>query len=84
LKLAEEINEFTGREQPFVLDSLAMAYAEVGRFKEAEASLRKAINLAYKAGVTNELSEMQGRMRLYQSQQPYREKFSISASVGAK
>jgi len=76
LKLAEDVNRLTGGEQPFVLDTLAMAYAEMGRFKDAEAGARKAIDLADKAGVTNEVLEMRGRLQLYQSGQPFRERFS--------
>ena len=77
LSLAEHANRLTGGEQPFVLDTLALAYAEVGRLKEAEAAVRKAITLAAASGATNELSEMERRLQLYQSGQPYRQKISL-------
>jgi tetratricopeptide (TPR) repeat protein len=76
LKLAEGVNRLTGGEQPFVLDTAAMAYAEMGRFQDAESSLSRAIDLTEKSGGTNELSEMRARLRLYQSGRPYRERFS--------
>ena len=75
VSLAQRANELTGGQQPFVLDTLAMAYAEAGRFKEAQDSVQKAIELA-STGAKEMISSMQERLRLYQSNRPYREDFS--------
>ncbi len=71
--LAARANALTGGRQPFVLDTLAMAYAEAGQFREARQILQSAIALALKAGDKEAVSAMQGRLRLYQRRQPYRE-----------
>jgi tetratricopeptide (TPR) repeat protein len=70
--LAERANALTGGSQPFVLDALAMACAEQGRFNDAQRIVRKAIDLATAASMTN-TSGMKERLQLYQSSQPYRE-----------
>jgi protein O-mannosyl-transferase len=71
--LAERANTLTSGEQPFVLDALAMAYAETRRFDDAQRTVRRAIDLAAAAAATNMLAPMQERLRLYQSGEPYRE-----------
>lgn len=78
VSLAERANELTGGEQPFVLDTLAMAYAEAGRFPDAQAVGQKAIDLATAAGSQKTLPEMQQRLQLYQTGKPYREDFRQS------
>jgi tetratricopeptide (TPR) repeat protein len=72
---AERANDLTGGEQPFVLDTLAMAYAEAGRFPEAQQTAQKAIDLAEKVA-KDTVPAMQDRLRLYQVNTPYREDFS--------
>jgi protein O-mannosyl-transferase len=87
MALAERANQLTGGSEPFVLDTLAMAYAEAGQFTEAARVLEQAIRLTADLGANgNESetqeklplyqSEMQERLRLYQSSQPYREDWS--------
>lgn len=80
ISLAQRANELTGGEQPFVLDTLAMAYAEGGRFKEAQETVQKAIELA-STGAKDMLPPLQERLRLYQSNRPYREDFSQTQST---
>jgi len=76
ISLAERAENLTGGEQPFVLDTLAMAYAETGRFKDAATTVQKAIQVATASGAEKTLPEMQQRLELYQSDKPYREDFS--------
>jgi protein O-mannosyl-transferase len=76
VSLAERANHLTGSAQPFVLDTLAMAYAEAGRFPDAQASVRKALELATAAGAEKSVPEMQQRLQLYQSGRPFREDFA--------
>jgi tetratricopeptide (TPR) repeat protein len=75
VSLAERAANLTGGEQPFVLDTLAMAYAEAGRFKDAQATVQRALQVAAAAGAQKTVSDMQGRLQLYQSDRAYREDF---------
>jgi Flp pilus assembly protein TadD len=79
VSLAQRANDLTGGEQPFVLDTLAMAYAEAGHFKEAQDAAQKAIELATAAGAQKNVPEMQQRLQLYQAGQPFREDFTKAA-----
>ena len=74
--LAERAANLTGGEQPFVLDTLAMAYAEKGDFRGADAAAQKAIQSATAAGAQKTIPEMEQRLQLYQSDKPYREDFA--------
>jgi tetratricopeptide (TPR) repeat protein len=79
VSLAQRANELTGGEQPFVLDTLAMAYAEAGRFKEAQEAVQKAIETATAAGAQKSLPEMQERLQLYRTGRAWREDFAKAA-----
>jgi protein O-mannosyl-transferase len=74
LVLALKANTVTGGNQPFVLDVMGMACAEVGRFDEAQEAARRALDLANAAQMKN-LEPIQQRLRLYQNHQPWRESF---------
>ncbi|HWD92665.1 MAG TPA: tetratricopeptide repeat protein [Verrucomicrobiae bacterium] len=75
LALAQRANELTGSGQPFVLDTLAMADAETGGFKDAQDAEQKAIDAATAAGAQKTVPDMQERLRLYQAGRPYRQNF---------
>ena len=81
ISLAQRANDLTGGEQPFVLDTLAMAYAEAGRFKDAQDVVQKAVELATAAGAQKTLPDMQRRLQLYQAGQPYRQDFAKSPAA---
>jgi tetratricopeptide (TPR) repeat protein len=66
--LAEQVCQATGYGQAGFLDTLAAAYAEVGRFEEAAAVARQA---AARAG-PDLVREIQDRLRLYEARQPFR------------
>ncbi len=76
LALAQRADALTGGQQPFVLDTLAMAFAETGHFNEAQRAVRRAIELSTAAGVKDNVSGMEQRLKLYQSGLPYREAFT--------
>jgi protein O-mannosyl-transferase len=76
--LAERANSLTEGHQPFVLDTLAMAYAETGRFTEAVQTQRKAIDLAASAEDKQTLSMLREHLRCYESNQPWRDAFTNS------
>jgi tetratricopeptide (TPR) repeat protein len=74
--MADKANALTGGIQPAMLDVLAMAYAELGRFNDAQQAMQDALNLAGKFNMTNDLPILQQRLQLYQNHQPFRESFT--------
>jgi tetratricopeptide (TPR) repeat protein len=73
VELAERANQLTGGQQAFVLDTLAAAYAETGRFDDAVKTVQKAIDSEKAAGDADSVAPLQERLKLYQSSQPCRE-----------
>jgi len=75
VKLAEQLCQATGRRNPTFLDTLAAAYAEVGRFDEAVATAAEALNIL--AAATSDQGDLAAalrqRLRQYQARQPYRD-----------
>ncbi len=71
--MAEKANQLSGYGQPEMLDTLAAAYAEAGRFPEAIRASRKAVDLASSRGQQELAKQMESRMRLYQAGRPYHE-----------
>jgi cytochrome c-type biogenesis protein CcmH/NrfG len=71
--LAGQANTLTGGNQPFVLGTLAMAYAEAGQFDDARKSAQAALNLADRPSAK---SELQAQLQLYEANQPFREIFT--------
>ena len=71
--LAEHANETSGGMQPFVLDTLAMAYAETGRFDLAQMAATNAIAFATANHQTNLASSVEEHLKLFQNRLPYRE-----------
>jgi len=69
---AEQACQLTSRSDPRYLDTLAAAYAEAGRFGEAVATARLAANLAT-VGKTTLAAAINDRIKIYRSNQPYRE-----------
>ena len=58
--------------QPAVLDTLAAAYAEAGRFSEAVATVSKALELLTPQREAL-AKDLRGRLELYEAGKPYRE-----------
>lgn len=75
VQLAERAGALTGGNDPFVLDTLGAAFAEAGRFNDAQQTIQRALQLLATAGDTND-APLKARLRLYQSGQPYREAFT--------
>ena len=73
VELAERLCRLTRQENPAHLDTLAAAYAEAGRFSEAAATARKAAELARKAELKELPAQIEKRLQLFDSGQPYRE-----------
>jgi tetratricopeptide (TPR) repeat protein len=73
LKLARRAVAMTGRKNGQMLDTLAMALAEVGRFEEAAATAQEALVMA-EAEKNAKLAEViRSRLALYEKNRPYRE-----------
>jgi tetratricopeptide (TPR) repeat protein len=67
VQLAERACSLTGGRNPYLLDTLAAAYAEAGRFDQAVAAAKAAAALAD----ANLAGQVQARLQLYQRRQPY-------------
>jgi peroxiredoxin len=61
----------TGRRNPHVLDTLAVAYASAGRFEEAKQAAQRAEQIARSAGEEEFADSIAGRIRLFEAGQPY-------------
>jgi tetratricopeptide (TPR) repeat protein len=72
LWLALAACEATGYEGAQFLDTLAMAYAEAGRFQEAQATARRALDKSSQ-NPSLDTAGIQNRLRLYEASKPYRE-----------
>jgi tetratricopeptide (TPR) repeat protein len=57
---------------PNVLNTLAAALAEVGRFDEAANTARKAIEIARANGLTSLVRDLEARLALYEQGKPFR------------
>jgi tetratricopeptide (TPR) repeat protein len=72
LALAEQLQVVTGGQNPQALDALAAAYAEAGRFEDAIETGEQASRLAAPLGNQDLANQIDERLELYRSQQPYR------------
>jgi tetratricopeptide (TPR) repeat protein len=68
---AEQVQQAAAQTGPRLLDVLAAAYAESGRFEDAAATAREAVVQATVAGQPGLSGQIEGRLRLYQMRQPY-------------
>ena len=75
LTFAGRAAALAGTPQAVVLDTLAMATAEAGRFDEAVAIELRAVELAHMGGQPEDAAAMQRRLTLFQKHQPWRESF---------
>ena len=72
--LAEQATRLTGGREPAVLDALAAAYAETGRFAEAAETAERALDLARRQGQRQLAAGLDARMALYRARTPFRER----------
>jgi protein O-mannosyl-transferase len=71
---AEDACKLTEYKEPTLLDTLAVAYAAVGRFDDAVNKASQAIEIAKANGQKDLALEIQNRLDLYRTGRPYREK----------
>ncbi|MGA2436287.1 MAG: tetratricopeptide repeat protein, partial [Bryobacteraceae bacterium] len=72
VRLAETAVEVTGRREPLILNTLAAAYAEAGRFDDAADIANRALDLARSSGQTNLAATIQAALELYKTRRPFR------------
>ena len=73
VQLARQACELSNRKNSLFLKTLAAAYAENGKFDEAMATAREAIEAARTAGESDEVGANQKLLELYQAKLPYRQ-----------
>ncbi len=73
VELAERAAHAIGPDYADVLDTLAAAYAEAGRFDDATVTANKALHLAESQGRAETAQTIRARLQLYQAKRPYRE-----------
>jgi len=73
VRQSEKASALTNRTRPDYLATLAAAYAEVGRFLEAIATVRDAISLARSKGDSKTAALAENLLSVFQANQPYRE-----------
>jgi len=67
--------ELAGQAQPWLyMDTLAVAYAEAGDFRQAVDLLTKALALMTKSEDQKDRPDMEARLKLFQTGKPFREK----------
>jgi tetratricopeptide (TPR) repeat protein len=71
VELAQRAAQLAGGTDPGVLGTLAAAYAEAGRFEDAVASARKAIDLARATGRQDQLARLDGELKLFEAGLPF-------------
>jgi Flp pilus assembly protein TadD len=81
VRYAEKACQISKREDPTMLDTLAAAYAEAGRWEEALSTGKEAAALAFQLGNKPMSDEIDARVDLYQRRQPYREPASLAPQV---
>jgi len=72
VQLAEWACDATAHKSPPLLDTLAAAYAEAGRFDEAVRTTLQAIEII-RANPASSTAELESRLELYRADKPYRE-----------
>jgi superkiller protein 3 len=71
--LAERAARLTGGQDASILDGLAAAYAEAGRFADAIETANRAQRLAAQQGQPDLAAEIKARIVLYEAKTPYRD-----------
>jgi protein O-mannosyl-transferase len=84
LAMAAKANDLTGGNQPVMFDVMAMAYAEIGQFTNAQKASAFALKLAAAYNMTNDTPVIQQRLQLYKDDQPFRQSFLSTKAPGKK
>jgi Flp pilus assembly protein TadD len=71
--LAKRAVQLSGGQEPLILDTLAAAYAEAGRFDQAVTTAQQALALALNQGNAPLANALRAHIKLYQAGVPCRE-----------
>ena len=74
VELAQQAVQLSGGNAPEILDTLAAAYAEAGRFPEAIETGRRALDLSAAQNKKPLAEVIQNQLKLYEANSPYHEK----------
>ncbi len=80
VELAQRAARLTGNRDPDILDTLAAAYAEAGRFSEAVKSAEQALALATSQNNVALADALRVRIKLYRAESPYHDTQQPSGS----
>jgi tetratricopeptide (TPR) repeat protein len=84
LAMAAKANDLTGGVQPAMIDAMAMAYAELGQFTNAQQTAADALKLAIAYDMTNDVTVIRQRLQFYQNNQPFRQSFLFTNAPARK
>jgi protein O-mannosyl-transferase len=73
IELAKQAEQLAGDNHPEILDTLAAAYAEAGRYPEAVETARRALSLMATQSNQRVADAMQMRLKLYEANTPFHE-----------
>ncbi|MBU6411347.1 MAG: tetratricopeptide repeat protein, partial [Verrucomicrobia bacterium] len=73
--MAQKASHLAGGSNPVMLDALGMAYAELGRFADAQSAARDALRLARRFD-TNDVAILSSHLKLYENHQAVRQSFA--------
>ncbi len=71
IEWAEKANRTSKYREPSILKTLARAYSESRRFREAIETASVGLNLAIQAGLQNEIVELEHEIQRYQANRPF-------------
>jgi tetratricopeptide (TPR) repeat protein len=74
VELAQQAVQLSGGKSPEILDTLAAAYAEAGRFPEAIETARQALDLSTAQNNKPLAEAIQNQLKLFKTHSPYHEK----------
>jgi tetratricopeptide (TPR) repeat protein len=74
MELAQQAEQLSGGTSPEILDTLAAAYAEAGRYPEAVETARQALSLPATQNNPSLADAIQARLKLYEAGSPYHAK----------
>ncbi len=84
LELAERAVQLSRGESPRVLRLVAAAYAEIGRFSDAIATAKQALQLATDQNNSDLVTALQGNIDLFKTNTPLRDTAQTSQSVESR
>ncbi len=79
VELAQQANQLSADENATILQTLAAAYAEDGRFSIAVATAQRALQIAAAKNDASLVSDLQTQLKLYQAGSPFRDRSLTNA-----